>query len=68
MGPFAYIRDVFDHISTHPVNRLDELLSDNWKAAQTETPTSPADPSHPRKRADISMFAGRLLSLFVTRR
>lgn len=36
--PFAYLRDVFDRISAHPVHRLAELLPDQWQAA----PTAPA--------------------------
>jgi hypothetical protein len=34
---FTYLRDIFQRISAHPLNRLDELLPDNWKAAQTAT-------------------------------
>jgi transposase len=33
--PFAYLRDVFDRISAHPAQRLEELLPDQWQAAQT---------------------------------
>jgi transposase len=33
--PFAYLRDVFQRISAHPTNRLDELLPDQWAAART---------------------------------
>src|SRR5580658_4018474 len=28
--PFAYLRDLFVRISTHPNSRLDELLPDKW--------------------------------------
>ena len=35
-------RDVFLRISAHPVNRLSELLPDNWKAAQNTIPNLPA--------------------------
>ncbi len=35
IDPFAYLRDVFERISTHPQNQLDELLPDRWLAAQT---------------------------------
>ena len=33
--PFAYLRDVFDRISSHPAHRLAELLPDRWQAART---------------------------------
>jgi len=32
LDPFAYLRDIFEHISAHPANRLAELLPDQWKA------------------------------------
>jgi len=32
--PFAYLRDLFTRISTHPNHRLDELLPDKWLMAQ----------------------------------
>ena len=35
IDPFAYLRHVFARISTHPQNRLEELLPDQWAAAQT---------------------------------
>jgi transposase len=31
---FAYLRDLFMRISTHPHHRLDELLPDRWLVAQ----------------------------------
>jgi len=38
IDPFVYLRDVFERISAHPMNRLAELLPDQWKAAhQTDT-------------------------------
>jgi transposase len=33
INPFEYLCDIFQRISTHPKNRLDELLPDQWKAA-----------------------------------
>jgi hypothetical protein len=41
IAPFGYLRDVFQRISAHPVNRLDDLLPDNWKAAQRPIPNLP---------------------------
>ncbi|MDP8236984.1 MAG: IS66 family transposase [Candidatus Erginobacter occultus] len=29
--PFAYLKDIFERISAHPVSRLEELLPDRWK-------------------------------------
>jgi len=34
IDPFAYLRDVFERISTHPQNRLAELLPDQWRLAR----------------------------------
>ncbi len=34
--PFAYLRDVFNRISAHPNDRLDELLPDKWAAARAD--------------------------------
>ena len=31
IDPQAYLRDVLDRISTHPANRIDELLPDRWQ-------------------------------------
>jgi len=42
IDPFAYLRDVFQRISAHPMNRLDDLLPDNWKAAHNATQNLPA--------------------------
>ena len=33
IDPFAYLRDVFDRLATHPAERLDELLPHRWHAA-----------------------------------
>ena len=32
IDPFAYLCDIFKRISTHPQNRLAELLPDQWRA------------------------------------
>jgi transposase len=32
IDPFAYLRDIFDRISSHPQSRLAELLPEQWKA------------------------------------
>jgi transposase len=34
IDPFAYLRDVFGRISTHPQSQIDELLPDRWMAAR----------------------------------
>ena len=34
--PFSYIRDVLDRVSTHPNNRIDELLPDRWAKLKAE--------------------------------
>jgi transposase len=36
LNPFAYLRDVFERISSHPQRRLAELLPDSWKAVHAE--------------------------------
>jgi transposase len=42
INSFAYLRDIFDRISAHPMSRLEQLLPDNWKAARTAIQTLPA--------------------------
>ncbi|SHN41846.1 Transposase IS66 family protein [Chitinophaga sp. CF418] len=32
VNPFEWLKDVFDRINNHPVNRLNELLPHNWKS------------------------------------
>jgi len=32
VDPFAYLRDVTDRVSTHPMSRIDELTPRRWKA------------------------------------
>ena len=34
IDPFASLRGIFERISAHPMNRLEELLPDKWKAAR----------------------------------
>jgi hypothetical protein len=36
--PFAYLRDVLDRVSTHPQSRIEELLPDRWKSAESADP------------------------------
>jgi len=36
INPFIYLRDIFERISTHPHNRLVELLPDRWMATARE--------------------------------
>ena len=31
VNPVAYLRDVLPRLSTHPADRIDELLPDAWK-------------------------------------
>jgi transposase len=38
IDPFAYLRDVFERISSHPKSRLDELLPDKWILARQCAP------------------------------
>jgi len=33
LDPFAYLRDIFERIGTHPQSRLAELLADQWQTA-----------------------------------
>jgi transposase len=42
INPFTYLRDIFQRISAHPMNRLEELLPDNWQPAQTAAKNLPA--------------------------
>jgi hypothetical protein len=36
IDPFAYFKDVLSRISTHPMERIDELLPSNWKKLEKE--------------------------------
>jgi transposase len=38
IDPFAYLRDVLDRVSTHPNSRIEELLPDRWKPAESAGP------------------------------
>ena len=40
IDPFAYLRDLFGRISSHPQSHLAELLPDQWKTARQPAPTS----------------------------
>ena len=31
VDPFAYLRDIIDRVSTHPMSRIDELTPRRWK-------------------------------------
>jgi hypothetical protein len=39
IDPFAYLRDIFQRLSTHPQNRLAEFLPDQWMAARRAAST-----------------------------
>jgi transposase len=36
VDPFAYLRDVIDRVSTHPMSRIDELTPRRWKELRTQ--------------------------------
>jgi hypothetical protein len=38
IDPFAYLRDVLDRVSTHPMSRIEELLPDRWKPLEATDP------------------------------
>jgi transposase len=40
IDPFAYLRDIFECISSHPQSRLAELLPDQWKERRRSAATS----------------------------
>lgn len=35
IDPLAYLRDVLDRVSTHPASRIEDLLPDRWKPAES---------------------------------
>jgi len=36
--PFAYLRDILDHVSTHPASRIDDLLPDRRVSPKPNPP------------------------------
>jgi hypothetical protein len=38
VDPFAYLRDVLDRVSAHPMRRIEELLPDCWKPLEGAAP------------------------------
>jgi hypothetical protein len=38
VDPFAYLCDVLSRVSTHPHSRIEELLPDRWKPAESSEP------------------------------
>lgn len=51
MNSSPWRRGIFDRISTHPMDRLEELLPDNVKAAETATQNIPPDSPVPEIHA-----------------
>jgi transposase len=47
INAFAYLRDVFERLPTHPAERLDELLPHRWQAAR-QASTAPATGAVPK--------------------
>ena len=43
IDPFVYLRDVLIRVSTHPNSRIEELLPDRWKAAESPDPLTEKD-------------------------
>ena len=37
IDPFAYFRDVLEKVSTHPADKIDELLPSNWQPPESGT-------------------------------
>jgi hypothetical protein len=37
IDPFRYFQDVLTRVSTHPANKIDELLPSEWKKLNTES-------------------------------
>lgn len=38
IDPFAYLRDILGRVSTHPNSRIEELLPDRWRPAESPDP------------------------------
>ena len=47
INAFEYLRDVFEHMPSHPAEQLEELLPDRWQALRTASgsPSSKPTPS-----------------------
>ena len=43
LDPFEYFRDVLKKVSTHPADKIDDLLPANWKKANEKTLNSDTD-------------------------
>jgi hypothetical protein len=41
INPFTYLRHIFDRVSAHSMNHLEQLLLNNWQTAQTATQNLP---------------------------
>jgi len=42
---FAYLRDVFERLPTHPADRLEDLLPHRWQAARLASTPAPVTPA-----------------------
>jgi transposase len=38
INPLSWLKDVLGRIATHPINRISELLPENWQPVQPQTP------------------------------
>ena len=43
IDPFRYFRDVLARVSTHPADKIDELLPNEWKKLNAETGANVGD-------------------------
>lgn len=46
IDPFAYFRDVLEKVSTHPADKIDELLPNNWQPPKSGTEDDDAVKDH----------------------